>query len=179
MAAALRLVGAMLILLGVLAPNLAAALGASPTVQPSSPSAPTVQVHEDEGGACGEDEESYEELIDCGSDLEARLDEPWAIALLRTTEVRMTAHQCEELLADIWSQQSCSASGRECGKLNAGGVQPSGLEIASSSASGHVSLVVHGIDAAVARRLGRPADERMPKLRDLLPPVPPPKLVVL
>ena len=179
LAAALRVVGTMLILLGLLGPNLAAALGAPPVVQPDSPPAEAVQVHEDEGGACGEDEESFEELIDCGADLEARLDEPWAIALLRTTEVRMTARQCEELLADIWSQQSCSASGRECGKLNAGGVQPSGLEIVSSSASGHVALAAHGLDAAAARRLGRPADERMPKLRDLLPPVPPPKLVVL
>jgi hypothetical protein len=173
----------MLILLGLLAPNLADALGARVDAQEvgqPSPSDPIVQEHAYEDGACGdEDEESYEELIDCGADLDAHLDEPWTIALLRTTEVRMTAQQCEELLADIWSQQSCSASGRECGKLNAGGVQPSGLELVSSSASGHASLAADGLDAASARRLGWPADELMPKLRDLLPPVPPPKLVTL
>ena len=176
-AAALRLLGALLILLGLLAPGLASALGSEPTVQPSP--AADVQEPEDYGGACGDEDEELEELIDCGADLDSRLDEPWAIALLRTTEVRMTAQQCEELLTDIWSQQSCSASGRECGKLFAGGVQPPGFEIASSSASGHMAVAAQGLEGAAARRLGRPTDERMPKLRDLLPPVPPPKLVSL
>lgn len=182
LASALRLipplVGALLILLGLLAPDLASALGTKPDLQPAPQVA--VQEHEYDGGACGEDdEESFEELIDCGANLDAHLDEPWAIALLRTHEVRMTSQQCEELLADIWSQQRCSAGGSECGKLLAGSVQPTGLEIVSSSATGHVGLGSHDLDGASARRLARPADQRMPKLRDLLPPVPPPKLVTL
>src|SRR5690606_26015444 len=129
-------------------------------------------------GACGEEQETLEELIDCGAELDARLDEPLAIALLRTTEVRMTSQQCEELLTDIWSRQSCSLAGRECGNLFAGGVVPPGLELASSSTSGQLSALVDGPLAADGRRLGRPLDERMPKLPDLSPPVPPPKLVL-
>jgi hypothetical protein len=173
--AALRCVGVMLILVALVAPDLAAALGPKAPAQPSLAVAPPVS-HDDEGGACGDDEETFEELIDCGADLEVRLDEPWAIALLRTTEVRMTAQQCQELLTDIWSQQSCSASGRDCGKVLAGGVQTSGFELVSSSASGHVSLAAHGLAGASSRRLGRPTDERIPRLHDLLPPVPPPRL---
>jgi hypothetical protein len=183
LAAALRWFGALLILLALLAPDLAAAIGPEPVAQPRSGLAAEYD-YEGDDGACGEHEDdeseaSVEELIDCGSDLDAHLDEPWAIALLRTNEVRMTAQQCQELLVDLWSQQSCSAAGRECGNLLAGTVQTTGLEIVSSSASGHVTVAAPGLDAASVRRLGRPIDERMPKLRDLLPPVPPPKLVML
>lgn len=176
MAFALRTIGLLLILLGLLVPGLASALEPKLDVQVSPP--PKLLALDDEGGACGEDEE-FEELIDCGSDIDGHFAEPLAIALLRTTEVLVTARQCEELLADIWSRQSCSASGRECGKLLAGGVHPSGLELLSSSASGHVSVAALGLGASSLRRLGRPLDERMPKLADLMPPVPPPKLVVL
>jgi hypothetical protein len=175
LAATLRFVGMLMILAALVVPDLAAAFGAEAPAQPSLDVAPPVQQHEHDGGACGE-EEAVEELIDCGADLEARLGEPWAIALLRTTEVRMTEQQCQELLADIWSEQSCSISGRECGKVLAGGIQTSGFELVSSGASGHVSGAAHELASASVRRLGRPADERMPKLPDLLPPVPPPKL---
>jgi hypothetical protein len=168
-------IGAMLILVALLVPGLVSA--STPVEQPKAPIAEAHHWASNwDGGACGEDEEDFEELIDCGAELDVRLDEPLAIALLRTTEVRMTAQQCEELLADIWSRQSCSASGRECGKLFAGGVVAPGLEIVSSSASGHLTFGGDALAGAQGRRLARPSDERMPKLRDLLPPVPPPRL---
>lgn len=176
-AAALRALGGLLILVALLAPGLASAWSAQPVVQPSAP--PTEPEIVEDDGACGEEQETYyEELVDCGAELDAKLDEPLAIALLRTTEVRMTSQQCEELLADIWSRQSCTIAGRECGKLFAGGVAAPGLELVSSSASGHVSALADGMDPAQVRRLARPLDQRMPKLPDLSPPVPPPKLVL-
>jgi hypothetical protein len=168
----------MLILVALLVPGLVSASTAR-VEQPNAPIADAGWEHRHwDEGACGEDEETLEELIDCGAELDVRLDEPLAIALLRTTEMRMTAQQCEELLADIWSRQSCSVSGRECGKLFAGGVVAPGLEIVSSSASGHVTLGADALAGAQARRLARPGDERMPKLRDLSPPVPPPRLAL-
>ena len=139
-----------------------------------TPSGAPVELEQD-GGACGEDEE-LEELIDCGSDLEARLDEPYAITVLRKTEVRTTQAQCEDLLADIWARQTCSASSRECGKLLPGATPGPGPKLAGSSASGHAHTLVTGIADADARRLGAWPESRMPKPRDLLPPVPPPKL---
>ncbi|MFO7563949.1 MAG: hypothetical protein R6X02_14980 [Enhygromyxa sp.] len=171
-AAALRSIGALLILVTMLVPGLVSA--SAPLEQPR---APIVEVPHWDGGACGDDEEDLEELIDCGAELDARLDEPLAIALLRTTELRMSAQQCEELLADIWSRQSCAASGRECGRLYTGGIAPPGFEIASSSVSGHVAAGADALAGAQLRGLARPGDEPMPKLRDLSPPVPPPRLV--
>jgi hypothetical protein len=182
MAATLRVFGAMLILAPLLVALLAPSLAAAFMGEPSGPhnvagaGANEFERGSDyEGGACGEDEE-FEELIDCGADLEAHLDEPFAIAVLRSTEVRTTKQQCEELLADIWERQSCSADNRECGKLIPAGMPGPGPKLAGSSISAHTMLASLGLADAQARRLGPPTDERMPKLRDLSPPVPPPRL---
>lgn len=129
----------------------------------------------EEGGACGEDEAS-EELIDCGAELDARLDEPFAIALLRNTKVRTTKQQCEELLADIWARQTCSAEARECGQMLPAAPPGPGPKLASSSSSARSTFAVLGLAGPSVERLGPPSDERLPKLRDLAPPVPPPKL---
>jgi hypothetical protein len=128
-----------------------------------------------EADACGEDEE-FEELIDCGADLVAELDEPYAITVLRKTEVRTTREQCEELLADIWARQTCTAGGRECGKLLPGAMPSPGPKLATGSSSGQTFASFADLDDADVRRLGFAAESRMPKSRDLLPPVPPPKL---
>ncbi len=173
MAVALRFVGVMLIVLAVLAPSLAAAFGTEP---PARPELRDPAFADADGGACGEDEES-EELIDCGSDLDARLDEPFAIAVLRKTEVRVTRQQCEDLLADIWDRQACSADSHECGTMIPGGMPGPGPKLATSSSSGHDGFAALGLGRVQVRRLGLPTDERMPRLRDLSPPVPPPKLV--
>lgn len=173
-AAVLRVVGALLILMTLVVPDLAAALGVE-----SAPTDPRDSAHADlfddiDGGACSDEE--LEELIDCGSDLEARIGEPLAIALLRTTQVRTTREQCKDLLADIWDRQSCSAEGRECGTMIPGGMPSPPPKLASSSSSAHAGLAALDLDGVELRRLGPPIDERMPKLRDLSPPVPPPKL---
>lgn len=169
-AVALRSLGALLILALLLLPGLSSARDVSP------PEPSLVEIPHWDGGACGEDEDTIEELIDCGAGLQARFDEPLAIALLRVSKIRMTARQCEELLADIWAQQRCTMSGRECGKLLAGGIVPTSFDLWSSSASGHPTAAADEPLGAQVRRLGRPADARMPKFRDLAPPVPPPKL---
>jgi hypothetical protein len=168
---ALRSLGMMLILVALMLPTIVSA--AAPVEQRA---AAIAQVPHFDGGACGEDEEDFEELIDCGAELDARLDEPLAIALLRTTEVRMTAQQCEELIADIWSRESCSASGRECGKLFKGGVTAPGLELVASGASGQVAPGNDRLADAQSRRLAHSSEDSLPKLRDLSPPVPPPRL---
>jgi hypothetical protein len=166
----------MLILLALVVPDLAAAFGVEPTASADPRnSASDAAVAPIDGGACGEDED-FEELIDCGSDLDARFDEPFAIAVLRKTEVRTTREQCEDLLADIWDRQTCSAEGRECGTMIPGGMPAPGPELATSSSSGATGFASVDLGSGKARRLGPPGDERMPKLRDLLPPVPPPKL---
>ncbi len=174
-AAALRALGTMLILVGLLAPSLAAAFVGTPGSQSRAHVAVDVLGSEFDGGACGE-EEQLEELIDCGADLEARADEPFAIAVLRSTELRTTKQQCQELLADIWARQSCSIEGRECGTMNRGGLPGPAPELLSSSSSAHAGLAALGIDEAPVRRLAAPAAERMPKLPELSPPTPPPKL---
>lgn len=182
-----RMLGALLLLLALVVPELAlgalglASLEAGAHAQGSETSSRSRGSFADEGGSCGDDSlpgKDGEELFDCGSQLEARLGEPLVIALLRSTEVRTTKQKCEELLADIWSEQSCSADGRDCGKLVPGAPVGPGPELVSSSSSAHSSFASLGFGAASSRRLALPTDDRLPKPRDLQPPVPPPKLPV-
>jgi hypothetical protein len=183
--AALRSCGALLILIALILPSVLVANASTPSpnlridpiglVDSGTGEAERVPVSGDEGECDGESSHS-EELIDCGSDLEVRLGEPLAITLLRRFEVRTTQEQCRDLLAEIWEQESCTAQGRECGKLLPGAIPHSPPKLSSSSASGQIVTAWFELDPASSRRLGRPTDERMPKLRDLSPPVPPPRL---
>lgn len=128
-----------------------------------------------DGGACGDDED-HEELIDCGAELDALLDEAFGVSRSRSITLRTTREQCEELLADIWARQICSAGARDCGKVLPAAPPGPGPKLASSSSSARSTVLVLGFDSPPVRRLGPPVDERLPKLRDLAPPVPPPKL---
>jgi len=164
------LLGALLLLLALIVPDLAFG-----RVEQAAKAAPADDWYAEDGGACGEDEIG-EELYDCGSELDARFGEPLAIALLRSTVVRTTKEQCEELLADIWSRQGCSADGRDCGKLVPGVPFGPAPKLVSSSSSAQSWVAALSCAAATVRRLGLPTDDRLPSLRDLQPPVPPPKL---
>jgi hypothetical protein len=166
----LRLLGAVAVLFALVVPSFALgdASGNQPRVQPD------FEVGDEDGGACSEDE--ADELIDCGAGLDRRFDEPLAITLLRSTVVRTTKQRCEELLLDIWSRETCSVQGRDCGKLLPRAPASPGPKLASSSTSASASMAGFELDGPSARRLGPPSDDRLPKLPDLQPPVPPPKL---
>ncbi len=129
----------------------------------------------EEDGAC-EDGVEPRELLECGAQIEATLDEPLVITLLRMLDVRLPEDVCTELLADIWSQQVCIVGSRECGKMNAGTPPPAPHEWVSSSASGHSSCAGLGLSAEAVRRLGFADRTRPFASRDVQPPVPPPRL---
>ena len=166
-ALALRLLGSLLILAGLLIPRGPAEAAPAPVVQPAHPSASF-----DDGGSCGEDED--EAIVDCGADLEPTIDEPFALRLLREVEVRMNERTCTDLLLDIWSQQICAGQGRECGKMNSGAPPGPGPKLASSSSSAQSSFVSLDLGEPQVRDHGF-AEVRGPTSRDIEPPVPPPR----
>lgn len=168
-ALALRLLGSLLILAGLLIPQGSAEAAGAPTHR-----AAVADRSGDGGGACGETEQ--EELVDCGASLERALGEPFAIALLRELEVRMSEQSCTELLFDIWSQQICEGQGRECGKMNSGTPPGPSPRLASSSSSARSSWASHDLGPEPVRDLDRGVGPRGPSSRDIEPPVPPPKL---
>lgn len=183
LAIALRVLGAALILASLVFPRAGAQAAQTPTVVNTSTSAAhsrgfsTSAITDDDGGACGEDPQV--ESIDCGAkldELDERLDEPFAIALLRTFELQMSEQACTELLADIWSQQSCEAQGRECGKMNSGTPPGPAPKLASSSSSAQSIWAGLGLGDAAPQGFGR-SDVQGPNSRDLQPPVPPPRLL--
>lgn len=175
MGLAARLLGAMVVLLALALPG-GKASAAAPTPAASNPAPRDLAwaASHDEDGACEEVEP--QELLECGSQIEATLDEPLVISLLRMLEVRLTADACTELLADVWSQQICIVGSRECGKLNAGAPPPLPHEWVSSSSSGHSSCADLGLSAEAVRRLGFAEHTHPFVSRDLAPPVPPPRL---
>ncbi|PRQ04960.1 hypothetical protein [Enhygromyxa salina] len=192
LAIALRVLGAALILVALVFPRAEARAGqasASPTA-----GAPQLNLGED-GGECGEDPQV--ETIDCGDKLaqmDRRLDEPLVITLLRavarptsnestdsssltdSSMFNMSERACTELLIDIWSQESCAAQSRECGKINTGAPPGPAPKLASSSSSAQSFLAGLALGGAAARRLGRHVSVAGPSSRDLEPPVPPPRL---
>ncbi|WP_106392388.1 hypothetical protein [Enhygromyxa salina] len=170
LSAVLRLLGAGLMLLALLVPRAEAEAAA-----PSAEYLPYGQGVHGEGGACGESQQ--EELVDCGASLHEMLDEPLAIALLRALDVRMTEKACNDLLADIWAQQSCQAEGRDCGKMNSAAPAPPAPKLASSSSSARSSWATIGLAGDDARSPGFNTQLRGPSSRDLQPPVPPPRLL--
>ena len=191
LAIALRVLGAALILASLVIPR--AGAQAAPAAAPVSvavlgigigmpmpmPGMPmSIPGPSDDGDACGEDPQ--EESLDCSAMLdgvEPRLDEPFAIALLRTVELYMSERACTQLLADIWSQQSCQAQGRDCGKINSGAPPGPAPKLASSSASAQSIWAGLGVGRADVRRHARGTNVRGPTSRDLQPPVPPPRLL--
>lgn len=153
--------------------------GARPSVHPglanaSTRTAPPAFGHQD-GGSCSEADETPE-LIECAADIEWSLDEPLAISLMRSFDVRMSEAECDELLRDIWSQQICEAGSRDCGKIDAGAPPAPTPRVVSSSSSARVSLEQLGLTGASSRRLALERQAFAPNSRDLPPPVPPPKL---
>ena len=179
LAIALRVLGAAVILVALVFPRVGAQAATTPEqAKPIASAAAHTAGADDEGGACGED--LQEESIDCGArldEMDQRLDEPFSIALLRTVELHMSEQACTELLADIWSQQSCEAQGRECGKMNSGAPPGPAPKLASSSSSAQSIWAGLGLGGASSNRLGRGTKVRGPNSRDLQPPVPPPRLL--
>jgi hypothetical protein len=129
----------------------------------------------DEEGACEEIEP--QELLECGSQYDDMLDAPLVLSLLRALDVGLTEEACDELLADLWSQQVCAAGSVECGKLNAGAPPGPPPKLGSSSASACSrwpdSL---GLGLSTEGRLGHADRTHAFTSRDLQPPVPPPRL---
>jgi hypothetical protein len=170
----MRSLAALLVLL-LLAPKGEAAVAPAPIVREKAPVQLAFDVDiEDEDGACEESEP--QELLECDPQVEATLDEPLVISLLRALDVRLTEAACEELLADIWAQQVCVAGSRECGKMNAAAPPPVPHEWVSSSASGHSCWASLGLPAEAVSRLSFGDGARAFSSRDLQPPVPPPRL---
>jgi hypothetical protein len=184
LAITLRVLGAALILASLVFPRAGAQASGGTTGATAGPASVTVQATvvlgstDDDGGACGEDPQV--ESLDCSDMLDGmdqRLDEPFAIALLRTVELYMSEQACTQLLADIWSQQSCQAQGRDCGKMNSGAPPGPAPKLASSSASAQSIWAGLGLGHADIRRHRRGTNVRGPTSRDLQPPVPPPRLL--
>lgn len=170
-ALALRLLGSILILAGLLIPRgsaQAAGLGSGQAV-PAAQAAASL----DEGGSCGETED--EAIVDCGAGLDRAFDEPFTIKLLRDLDVRMNSRQCTDLLLDIWSQEICAGEGRDCGKMNSSAPPGPGPKLASGSSSAQSGWATLDLGEPSARGLGS-AEIRAPISRDIEPPVPPPKL---
>jgi hypothetical protein len=180
LAIALRVLGAALILAALLFPRAEAQAAQTPIATRAAPHALAAD-DDDDGGECGEHQQV--ESIDCGDKLtsvDPRPDEPFAIALLRTVELhtlKMSERACTELLTDIWSQESCQAQGRECGKIHTGAPPGPGPKLASSSSSAQSIWAGLGLCGANARPLARSTNVRGPSSRDLEPPVPPPRLL--
>jgi hypothetical protein len=174
------LFGALAVLVALIAPDLAAALG--PQTEHSVEAAgteleaaPGVEETLDESGECGTVEEQ-EELVDCGAWARPHLDEPGLITMLRAVVVRVTRHQCVDILSDIWADERCQAEGRECGKMLPHAPPPPAPKLASASAFGESRWASHEIDPEAGRRLGPRAEPRPLASRDLRPPVPPPRV---
>lgn len=167
--AVLRLLGALAVLVLLALPKGEAAAAPNPSARDKAP----VAHPGDEEGACEEIEP--EEILECGAQFEPTLDEPLVISLMRSLGVRTTKDRCEELLADVWAQQVCTATSRECGKMNAGAPPAPPHEWVSSSATGHSSWSNLDVTAEAVRRLAFADRTRNFDSRDLQPPVPPPR----
>jgi hypothetical protein len=129
----------------------------------------------DDDGACEEVDEP-QELLECGAQYDDMLDQPIVLSLLRALGVRITAEACDELLADLWSQQVCEAGSLECGKMNAGAPPGPPSKLVWSSASGHTSWASSFMPGSGSKAKLAFADRtRAFDSRDLQPPVPPPR----
>jgi hypothetical protein len=130
-------------------------------------------LHADEDGACEEVEP--QELLECGAQYDDMLDQPIVLTLLRALGVTLTADVCDELLADVWTQQICEAGSIECGKLNAGAPPGPPMKLLWGSTSGHSSWASSGLPSLGASKLAFADRTRAFDSRDLQPPVPPPR----
>ena len=132
------------------------------------------QVSLDEGGSCGESEESEELVIDCGAQLDRNYDEPVVIGLLRELGLEMDREACDQLLRDIYAELSCEGRGPDCGQLHSGAPPAPGpkLGMGSASAQSTFSELELGADQGRRRALER---ARPLRSRSLPPPVPPPQ----
>lgn len=178
--AMLRMLGVLGILLVLVLPRGEAAAAPTPVAQDLGASDRAQQLaagaHVDEDGACEEVDEP-QELLECGEQYDDMLDQPIVLSLLRALGVRITEEACDELLADLWSQQVCEAGSLDCGKMNALPLPGPPSKLVWGSASGHASWASSfGMpDAGSSAKLAFADRTRSFDSRDLQPPVPPPR----
>lgn len=129
---------------------------------------------------CAEGQSQQEqELVECAARYEPTLDEPVLVALMRDLGVEMSAAECDELLRELWSEQSCAGRGRDCGKINTGAPPAPGPRFASSSSSARAAwanLELGGPRSGGLSAWAEASEEF--RSRDLQPPLPPPKLAL-
>jgi hypothetical protein len=182
-----RVLGLLLLLVAMLMPVRSRAAGPSevaPTPAPRIPgllpdlSADRLAVSDDdelEGGACGDEHEQAEELVDCGAEL-SFFERPALLDVLGGALERMQADKCLTLLDILFEREACHRGGRECGDVLPLALPPSAIKSWSSGSSGQVSPARAALaDDAAARARLRASDRHPPRPRSIAPPDRPPR----
>lgn len=169
-----RMVGLLVLGLLVLVPSRSSATNSLVVAVPSA--SPSEGLDDDEGGACGDEEEQDEELVHCGAEL-SLFERPGLLGVLRESLERMQPGQCLELLDALYERESCQVGGRECGNLLPVGLPPLPAKSLTRGASGGQAwldrLAVDDADGDLA--LARASDDRAPRGRAIAPPDRPPR----
>lgn len=129
-----------------------------------------------DGGACGDEHEQAEELVDCGSEL-SFFERPALLDVLGGALERMQADKCLTLLDILYEREACHNGGRECGDVLPLALPPLSIKSMSSGASsGQVSPARDSLAADEAARVRiRASDIQPPRPRSIAPPDRPPR----
>lgn len=136
----------------------------------------TAATHDElEGGACGDEHEQVEELVDCGAEL-SFFERPALLDVLGAALERMQADKCLTLLDILFEREACRRGGRECGDVLPLALPPPSIKSLSSGSSGQVSPARAALadDAGAHARL-RASDRHPPRPRSIAPPDRPPR----
>jgi hypothetical protein len=182
-----RALGLLMLLVAVLMPVRTRAAGPTSAAPATGPRIPGVHVEsadrfaladddELEGGACGDEHEQVEELVDCGAEL-SFFERPALLDVLGGALERMQADKCLTLLDILFEREACHRGGRECGDVLPLALPPPAIKSLSSSAgSGQVSPTRAALaDDAAARARVRASDSKSPLTRSIAPPDRPPR----
>lgn len=175
----LRALGLLVLLAVVLMPaptRAASPSEATPAVFERGTTA-TAATHDDlEGGACGDEHEQVEELVDCGAQL-SFFERPALLDVLGGALERMQADKCLTLLDILFEREACRRGGRECGDVLPLALPPPAIKsMSSGGSSGQVSpdRAALADDAGAHARL-RASDRHPPRPRSIAPPDRPPR----
>lgn len=137
----------------------------------------SIAAHDDlEGGACGDEHEQVEELVDCGAEL-SFFERPALLDVLGGALERMQADKCLTLLDILFEREACRNGGRECGDVLPLALPPLPIKsLSSGGSSGQVSPDRAALaDDAGARARLLASDRHPPRPRSIAPPDRPPR----